>query len=311
MIIVIDNLEKENIDVSAFTSKLTFETSLDDIFSTLKFSLPYAFYEENKIKVFSRVFGSSGSDFSFSGIVINVEINNLETVSLNCVSDSFYLSTYEELIKVKNIRADETIKSTLNNYDSSFKTDILTLANPITKIYKGETIIGIIDDVLKQSEGANGRKLYRTFDNDKLTGFADPKPYMLNLEYSISDLKLSYNGEDLKTRVKVYTEEKKKISVEAIQSNPKMIQKAGVIQKVHSVKAKDKAEADLIARNLLAIYGSIKRTGSFTVYGDYKAKVGLSVTIEGNTYIISGLKHTIEENIHLMGVSIVLLEKGV
>jgi len=309
MKITIDNLEGEKVDATLFTAKLVFETSLDEIFSTIKFDLPYQFYEDNKIKIFSRVTATSGSDFNFSGIVINTAIDDLKRVSLEVVSDSFYLSTYEELIKVKNLRADKVIKQVLSNYDSSFTLDTIPLQNGITKIYKGDSIIDIIDDVIKQSEGANGKKIYRTFENNNLTIFTDPKKYPLDFTYAISKLKLSYNGEDIKTRIKVYTEDKKKIEVEAVKSNIELIKKAGIIQKVHSIKAKNKAEADLVAENLLKIYGQIKRTGSFTIYGDYKARVGMGVTIEGNDYIISALKHTIEDEIHLMGVGVVLYEK--
>jgi len=309
MTIIIDNLEGDNVDATKFTAKLSYETSLNEIFNTFKFDLPYEFYEKNKIKVFSRVYATSGNDFNFIGIVINTGINNLERVTLECVSDSWYLSTYEELIKVKNFRADKVIKQVISGYDSSFKVETIPLMESISKIYNSNSIMDIVDDVLKQNESGNGKKLYRTFENNTLTIFDTPTAYKLNFEYAVSKLKLSYNGEDVKTKVKVFTKEKKKISVESIQTNPNMIKKVGVIQKVYSIDAKDKAEADLRARNLLKIYGSVKRTGSFTIFGDYKARVGMSVKVEGFDYIISGLKHTIEDEIHLMGVAIVRYEK--
>jgi len=309
MNIVIDNLEGDTVDATKFTAKLRYETSLDEIFNTFKFDLPYEFYEEKKVKVFSRVYASSGNYFNFIGIVINVTIDDLKRVSLECVSDSFYLSTYEELIQVQNLRSDEVIKQVISNYDSSFTVETPTMQNSISKIYNGETIIGIVDDAIKQTEASNGRKLYRTFENNTLRVFDTADAYQLNLEASISKLKLAYNGEDIKTKVKVYTEEKKKVSLQAVLTNTQMIKKAGIIQKVHSIPAKDKAEAELQAQNILKIYGSIKRTGSFTIFGDYKAKVGLSVRIEGNDYIISGLIHTIEDEIHLMKVTIIRYEK--
>ncbi len=310
MTIVIDNLEGENIDVSFYTSKLNYSTSLKDIFATLKFDLPYEYFDEKNLKVFSRVFASSGSDFEFIGIAINIEIDNLNRVSVTAVSDSFYITNYEELIKVKNFRADKVISQVLTDYDSSFTIDSIPLQASITKIYNSESILGIIDDVIKQSEGASGRKIYRTFENGELKIFSDPEKYELDLEYAISDLKLAYNGEAIKTQIKVFTEEKEKITVGAIKKNIKLIEKAGVIQKVEKIKATEKSQADLIAENLLAIYGQIKRTGSFTLFGDYKARVGMGVTLEGGDYIISGLKHTIEDEIHLMSVSVIAYEKG-
>ena len=310
MKILIDNLEGQSVDSSFYTSKITYETSLDDIYSTLKFDLPYSHYNDNKIKVFSRVEASSGNDFKFKGIVINTSLDNIERVSLTVVSESWYISTYEELIKVKNFRADKVISETLTRYDSDFKLESISLQNKITKIYKGQSIIGIIDDVIRQSEGAIGKKIYRTFENETLKIFTSPIAYELNLEYAISKLKLSYNGEDLKTQIKVYTEEKKKIAVEAVKKNIELAKKAGIIQKVESVKAKDKKQADLMAENLLKIYGQIKRTGTFMLFGDYKARIGMSVRIENNDYIISGLKHTIEDEIHLMSVGIVAYDKG-
>ena len=309
MKLTIDNLE-ESIDVSFYTSNISFETSLKNIYSTLSFDLPHDYYEENNIKVFSRVEATSGSDFKFRGIVINTALNNLERVSLTAVSDSWYITTYEELVKVKNFRADKVIEETLTRYDSDFKLDAIPLQNTITKIYKGQSILSIIDDVIKQSEGAIGKKIYRTFENEVLKIFTDPEAYELDLEYAISNLKLSYNGEDIKTQIKVYTEEKENISIEAVKKNIELAKKAGVIQKVESIKAKDKKQADLIAENLLKIYGQIKRSGSFTLFGDYKARIGMGVTVENNDYIISGLKHTIEDEIHLMRVGVIAYEKG-
>jgi len=310
MNLIIDNLEGQNVDASLRTAKISFETSLDNVYSTFKFDLPYDYYEENKIKVFSRVFASSGSDFGFIGIVINTDMSNIERVTLTAVSNSWYISTFEELIKVKNFRADKVIEETLSRYDSEFKVETIPLQNTITKIYKSQSIIGIIDDVIRQSEGAIGKKIYRTFENEVLKIFTDPEAYELDLTYAISNLKLSYNGEDIKTQIKVYTEEKKKISVEAIKKNIELAKKAGVIQKVETIKAVDKKQADLVAENLLKVYGQIKRSGSFTLFGDYKARVGMGVTVEGNDYIISGLKHTIEDEIHLMSVSVIAYEKG-
>ncbi len=308
MNLIIDNLEGQNVDATLMMSKLSFETSLKEIFSTLKFTLPYSYYEENKIKVFSRIEASS-DDFKFSGIVINTALDNIETVTLTAVSDSWYISTYEELIKVKDFRADEVIKETLTRYDNAFKLDSIALQNLITKIYKSQSILNIIDDVITQSEGAIGKKIYRTFENETLRIFTNPIPYKLDLEYAISDLRLSYNGGDIKTQVKVYTEAKDTISVEAVKKNIELSKKAGVIQKVESIKAKDKKQAELIAENILRIYGQIKKSGSFTLFGDYKARVGMSVTLEGGDYIISGLKHTIEDGIHLMAVAVLSYEK--
>lgn len=309
MKIEIDNLEGANKDATLVISNLKFETSLNDIFSTLSFDLPYPYYEQNKIKVFSRVTASSGTDFNFNGIVINTDLSDLERVSLTVVSESFYIANYEELIKIKNVRADSAINQVLTNYDSSFELDSIPLQTSITKIYKGDTIIDIIDDIIKQSEGAEGKKIYRTFENNKLTIFTSANKYPLDFTYSISNLRLSYNGEDIKTRVKVYTEDNKSIALEAVKTNLTLVQKAGVIQKVHSLKAKDKLQADLIAQNILKIYGQIKRTGSFTIFGDYKARVGMSVEIENHSYIISSLSHTLEDEIHLMEVGVILYEE--
>lgn len=310
MKLIIDNLENKDIDASYYSSNLTYSTSLSDIFSTLKFDLPYNFYEDNNIKVFSRVVASSGSNFKFVGIVINTGLDNIERVSLTVVSESWYTSTYEEIVKVKNFRADAVIKEILSRYDKDFKVNSIPLQNLITKIYNGESIIGIIDDVIKQSEGAIGKKIYRTFENEVLKIFTEPEPYKLDLTYAISNLRLSYNGEDIKTQIKIYTEEKKSISIVSIKKNIELAKKAGVIQKVESIKAKDKGQADLIAENLLKIYGQIKRTGTFTIFGDYKARVGMSVRLEDNDYIISGLAHTIEDSIHLMNVSVIAYDKG-
>lgn len=297
------------VDVTNKVGKPSHEASLDDIFTTFNFDLPYFFYDIEGIGVFSKVKATSGADFDFSGMIINVAENDLSTVTITAVSDSFYLSTYEDIFKVKNFRADKVIKQVLNSFDSSFEVDIVPLQNAITKIYNGDTIIDVIDDVLKQSEGASGKKLYRTFENNKLTVFDTPTKYELDVKGSMSKLKINRNGEDIKTQVKVYTEDKKTIAVVAEKKNNDLIAKAGLIQKVHKIKAKDKAEADLVAENILAIYSKIKSTGSFTHFGDYKARVGMGLTIEGTEYIISAIKHTIEDEIHLMSIGVVFYEQ--
>jgi len=297
-------------DVTKYVAKFSFETSLDDVFSTVKFSLPFKYYVDKRITVFSKVEASSGGGaFEFKGKIINTEVDNVQRVNLTIVSNEFGLSSYEEMFKINKISATEAIEKVLSYYDGSITVDGFNMGTKITQFYKNDTIISIIDDIISQHEGNIGQRIYRTFENNVLYIFTDPKPYEVELKARISNLKLSYNGEDIKTKVKVYTEEKKKVSVIEEAENKSMVEKAGLIQKVHKIKAKEKNQAELIAKNILTAYGSEKRTGSFDMLGDYNARIGSKVMLEDQRYIISGLKHTIDDEIHLMKVEVLQYDK--
>jgi len=308
MQITLNNLQGSTKDITNEVGGLSYSTSLKEIFSTLEFTIPHYVYEENKIAIFSRVTATSGEDFKFSGIVMHVENDDLKKVRLTVVSDAYYLTAHEDIFKVKNYAAENVIRQVISNFDDSFTVATVSLQTPITKIYKGQSIIEVIDDVLSQCEGATAKKLYRTFENNTLTIFDTPDPYRLDLTYSISALKLSYDGEDIRTRVKVFTEDNKSLAVQEVKDNTELIKKAGIIQKVHEIKAKTQSEAAKVADNLLKIYSQVKRSGSFTIFGDYKARVGMGVTVEGHNFIITGLKHTFEDKVHLMKVEVMLYE---
>jgi len=311
MNIIITTLQGVTIPVTPFLANVEVETSLEDIYTTLSFDLPYGVAFSSRIGAFSRVTAYSVRGFKFSGIIINAFNDNLERVSITAVSDSFYLTQHEVLIKVNKYPAQKVIQQVLSDYDGSLTVAGIPLTAEISKIYNGETILGVIDDVIEIEEGAKGRKIFRVFDGNILKIFTDPLPYVggLVLYPSMSGVQVEDNGEDVKTKIKVYAENNKDITVLTEEEDATAIAKMGLIQKVYKITGKDEGEAKSIAKNLLKIYTQLKTTGSVTMFGDYTAKVGLSIPLQGDNYIISSVRHTIKDQIHLMDLGLIKYEK--
>lgn len=155
-----------------------------------------------------------------------------------------------EVIKQFNKTSAKTgISSLLNEFEISHC--ICDLPTKIDKIYKGETIASIIDDVIEQCEKDQGCNYYKeivgntVYINKLVDSWIYPKLLVLdnkNIKYSITDLKnkiiATSGGDD-------------SVKVQYVAQDNTSINRFGVYQKVENVDEKNIAQAKNIALNML------------------------------------------------------------
>lgn len=257
------------------------------------------------------------------GQVVQFFINDVEVFRgtvRECTEHKFYYDyvchdygSYlnNEVIKQFNKTSAKTGLSTLLN-EFEISHNICDLPTTIDKIYKGETITSIIDDVIEQCENDQGCNYYKEiigntlYINKLIDSWIYPKLLILddhNIKYSITDLI---------NKVVVTSGSDDSIKVQYVAKDDKSINRFGLYQKIESVDEKNIAQAKNIALNMLKQHNRIDHSTSITcvvLSGAETIRANRLVylqseKLQGGWYKIKSVRHTLESGVHTVTLEV-------
>ncbi len=290
-------LKFNKINITAYIGELSIDSSLNDIYKTINFTLPFKVIKEKKLKEGMKVSLEDGKSKFFEGICLKFEDDNNETGKFMCVNYMWYLTVYEETFQI-NASAKEAIKTVVKSFDKSL--DIVIDSSEfnikIKKIYYENSLEGIIKDIITQVTTKSSNKYYLIDENGKFKIVKNLGKIKLNLKH-ISELKRSFDISNVKNQIKVISATDKKINSFVVVNDSKSIKEIGTIQKTSKIKSKDKVQGKNEALKLLNLLKNTNKVVNFTILGDFSIKIGHLTVINETTYIINSVKHEIKEGI--------------
>jgi hypothetical protein len=270
-----------------------------------------------------------GTELSFDslynipeGTVVSIHINNNEHIravvvkksekkfsySYTCFDFSFYLKN--EVVKQFNTTASAAIISLLNEY--GIKNAVVSIPTHVSKIYKDESISGIIDDILSQAENEQGIKYFREMQADilvisKLTDMKITPKILIG-----SDIVINSSIEDMKNKIIIVSGDEKNTSIIASVEDKVGQSKYGLLQVIETVDEKDISKAKNIANNLLKAQNKIFKDTSIPLLGIKDAEtIKANRLIELNVgtklkgwYKIKSASHSLSNNKHAVSISL-------
>jgi hypothetical protein len=270
-----------------------------------------------------------GTELSFDslynipeGTVVSLHINNNEHIravvvkksekkfsySYTCFDFSFYLKN--EVVKQFNTTASAAIISLLNEY--GIKNAVVSIPTHVSKIYKDESISGIIDDILSQAENEQGIKYFREMQADilvisKLTDMKITPKILIG-----SDIVINSSIEDMKNKIIIVSGDEKNTSIIASVEDKVGQSKYGLLQVIETVDEKDISKAKNIANNLLKAQNKIFKDTSIPLLGIKDAEtIKANRLIELNVgtklkgwYKIKSASHSLSNNKHAVSISL-------
>lgn len=284
-------------NITKYLLNFSIEYSIDNIFSTLSFSIPHEIIKKYKLREGERV--KISGKIEFEGICIKYSDNNNETGKFEALSKSWYLSVYEDTCQV-NSNADEAIKSIIKNYNKEFNIDIKSsdFSYKINKIYYNITLEAMIENIFAEISSKKGKDYYLIDKGNKLQIIDKGEIKKINIS-NILSMNRNFDISKIKNKIKVISTDENEVSTSVSKENYESIQKIGLIQKIHKIESLDPVQAKKEAEKLLALNSKIKSSLSLKLLGDYSLSIGDIAHINGKFFLIKKVKHSINNGIHL------------
>lgn len=238
----------------------------------------------------------------FQGIIVEEKQSGISAFSYTCYDYAFYLNKSEVMIQFNDEDGTSALRRLCaeNNVPLG---SVPQIATKIKKVYQGQVISKIIQDILKQDSDLTGRQ-YRLELREGKVFIEDYKDLMLDVAITglISEYSRTESMADMKNQVIVISSKEKHMSVEATAKDDEKIKKFGLLQKIEKVDDKKKGQAANIAANKLKELSKVKKSFSVKVLGDDTVRSGRTLHFEqalvGFTgdFLIKNCKHNYSAN---------------
>lgn len=238
----------------------------------------------------------------FQGIIVEEKQSGISAFSYTCYDYAFYLNKSEVMIQFNDEDGTSALRRLCaeNNVPLG---SVPQIATKIKKVYQGQVISKIIQDILKQDSDLTGRQ-YRLELREGKVFIEDYKDLMLDVDITglISEYSRTESMADMKNQVIVISSKEKHMSVEATAKDDEKIKKFGLLQKIEKVDDKKKGQAANIAANKLKELSKVKKSFSVKVLGDDTVRSGRTLHFEqalvGFTgdFLIKNCKHNYSAN---------------
>ena len=251
----------------------------------------------------------------FQGAIQKASRNGLASYQYDVFDNAWYLNKQEARIQFNNIDVKTAIEKLCKqeNIPCEVACDIPT---KVTKIYNGDKISKIIDDLLKLATNENGKRYRREYNYGKLYINAFDNLKMLwQSEPLVSDFSQEFNCDGLANKVVVISGKEKSMQVVATKQNDESIKKYGLYVHYEKVDDKKKAKADQIATTKLKQLAWPKKSTKVTLLGDNYVRSGRilkfnqpNINMVGE-YLVTNCTHTYDMGRHIMECELLLNEE--
>lgn len=305
-------LSVEGYDISHLAANLSWSSNQDVLTQSLSFELPFditnGLLPKPFVKAGDMVTLKYKSQIVFFGIVETEVTNGRNPRSYTCYDLAYYLSESTLTIQFNNKPADECIKDICGRF--GITCTVASIPFKVKKIYKTQTVVDIIRDILSMAEKHNGKKYRLEMRGNVLTIFAWKDIYInVDMDFLHEPTKrTTING--MKNSIEIVSGDEKKMKVLASAKDSGNIKKYGLLHHSESIDDKEKAKAKQVAETLLNELNRLTVEGSVKLLGNHEARAGrlirLNEPITGlvGDYNIKDAQHSINGGIHLMTLNL-------
>lgn len=309
--------EDKQIDISAFSGNVTLADNIDSLGRELNFDFlnnhVYDSYTQfTALRTGNTIILYDADEMIFQGQIITLSRNSISSYSVTCFDNAFYLNKNQTKIQFTNLDVKACIEKLCKQEYIPCKVDC-DIPTKVTKIYNGETISNIIDDLLKQATNDTGLKYRREYNYGSLYVNAMNNLKMIwKSKPLVSDFSYDESIDNLANRVVVISSSEKNTTVYAEAKNEQSIKMYG--QYTHYIKLDDKkkSKAKAIAERQLKILSRTIEEVRCTLLGDNYVRAGRIIKFEQpeiglyGEYLVKHCTHNYNGSLHTMEVELTL-----
>ena len=306
--------------ISAFCGNITKSDNIDSLGVQLSFD-----YLNNKVidkntvwidlALGNTILMYDDDELLFQGTIQKASRNGLSSYQYDVFDNAFYLNKQEARIQFSGVDVKTAIE-TLCKQESIPCEVACDIPTKVTKIYNGDTISKIIDDLLKQATAETGKRYRREYNNSKLYINAfDNLKMIWESEPLVSDFSQEFNCDGMANKVVILSGNEKNTTVVATKQDDESIKKYGLYVHYEKIDDKKKAQADNIATKKLKSMSSPKKTIKCTLLGDNYVRAGRILKFEQpnigmvGEYLVTSCEHSYDGMKHTMECELKLSEE--
>lgn len=303
--------EDKQIDISTFSGNVTLADNIDSLGRELNFDFlnnhVYDSYTQfTALRTGNTIILYDADEMIFQGQIITLSRNSISQYSVKCFDNAFYLNKNQTKIQFTNLSVKQAIQKLCGQEYIPCKVDC-DIPTKVTKIYNGETISNIIDDLLKQATNDTGLKYRREYNYGSLYVNAMNNLKMIwKSKPLVSDFSYDESIDNLANRVVVISSSEKNKTVYAEAKNEQSIKMYGRYTHYEKVDDKKKAKAQKIADTKLKELSKTFEKATVTLLGDNYIRSGRIIQFEQpeiglyGQYLVNHCTHNYNGSLHTM-----------
>lgn len=303
--------------ISAFCGNITREDDIKSLGVKLSFDyLNNKVIDKNTIWI-DLALGDTirmydNDELLFVGTIQKASRNGLSSYQYDAFDNAFYLNHQEARIQFNGVDVKTAIETLCKQeyIPCEVACDIPT---KVTKIYNGDKISDIIDDLLKQASDETGKRYRREYNNSSLYINAfDNLKMIYDHEPLVSDFSQEFDCDGMSNKVVILSGNEKSTTVVATKQNDESIKKFGLYVHYEKVDDKKKAKADQIATNKLQAMAYPKKSIKCTLLGDNYVRSGRILKFNQpnigmvGEYLVTHCTHNYDMGKHMMECELML-----
>lgn len=306
--------------ISAFCGNITKSDNIDSLGVQLSFD-----YLNNKVidkntvwidlALGNTILMYDDDELLFQGTIQKASRNGLSSYQYDVFDNAWYLNKQEARIQFSGVDVKTAIETLCKqeNIPCEVACDIPT---KVTKIYNGDTISKIIDDLLKQATAETGKRYRREYNNSKLYINAfDNLKMIWESEPLVSDFSQEFNCDGMANKVVILSGNEKNTTVVATKQDDGSIKKYGLYVHYEKIDDKKKTQADNIATKKLKSMSNPKKSIKCTLMGDNYVRAGRILKFNQpnigmvGEYLVTSCEHSYDGMKHTMECELKLSEE--
>ena len=220
----------------------------------------------------------------------------------------FYLKNKPPIVQFNKQSADSCIEHLIK--DAYLVGSISEIPTEITKIYRGQSIADIIDDILKIAEADQGKKYIREIEGNKLYIY-ELQDLKIVPNVIVGEFNIESSIENMKNDIQVISSEEKYNSIVASATDESLYYWYGKLTDTLTVDAKNVAQAKNIALNKLKELNKVEKSATIPlVVLDEKVEIKANRLIYLHNsqltgyYFIKSARHTLVNGLHKCDIDI-------
>lgn len=248
----------------------------------------------------------------FVGTIQKATRNGLSSYQYDVFDNAWYLNKQEARIQFNGVDVKTAIETLCKQeyIPCEVACDIPT---KVTKIYNGDKISDIIDDLLKQASDETGKRYRREYNNSSLYINAfDNLKMIYDHEPLVSDFSQEFDCDGMANKVVILSGNEKSQTIVATVEDKESQKKFGTYVHYEKVDDKKKAKVDQIAKTKLKNMAYPKKSIGCALLGDNYVRSGRILKFNQpnigmvGEYLVTHCTHNYDMGKHTMDVQLTL-----
>lgn len=307
------NLIQDNVtyDISQYSGDFTLKDNIKSLGREFNFTFTNNQYYDTYSSWVSPEMGDTVAVYDDGELIYQGQIikeSRIDVCNYNyvCFDNAFYLNKNQCRIQFNNITVKQAIERLCSQENIPCKVDC-DINTKVTKIYNGEIISKIIDDLLKLDTDETGIKYRREYNYGSL--YINAFKYLKMIydkEPLVGDFNTTRSIENLANKIVIISGSEKQVQIVSTKSDEESIKKYGQWTHYEKVDKKKKGNADKIAQQKLKELNKVKKECSLTLWGDNYVRSGRILKFNQpkiglvGEFLVTSCEHTYKGDIHTM-----------